>query len=218
MDSAVLFVTLKIVVPGWFRENLMGVLGDMTQPEKWIVGGDADIDFATDKATEMLDSIEFSEEDPLPIHKLPAGIVVAYTDDIIPDGWLYCDGQSVLIATYPELFAVIGTFWGSADGTHFSLPDLRKKFIAGNYHGVSGYEIGDTGGAENVTLSVTQIPAHDHDEHVQNSAGAAGTGWVQSTRTQQGSPRVTSQTGGGQSHENRPPYMALMWMISTGKV
>lgn len=150
--------------------------------------------------------------------QFPVGMFAPYIDDIIPPGWLECKGQSVSRATYSALFAIIGTKYGSADGASFSLPDMRKRGVVGAYHGVLDYEIGDMAGQETHILTELEMPAHTHTEHVQNSAGSAGSGWVQSTRTQQGTPRDTGSTGGGMAHENRSPQIAFPWMVYTGVV
>lgn len=85
-------------------------------------------------------------------------------------GRLMCNGQSVLRASYPRLFAKIGTTYGSADGTHFSLPDYRDRFPVG----VSGTKvITATGGAATVSLIVSNIPAHTHEIGLRADAGGS---------------------------------------------
>lgn len=61
----------------------------------------------------------------------PPGIVRPYAGTTAPDGELLCDGTSYLRATYPDLFAIIGTTYGSADATHFNVPDLRGRIPVG---------------------------------------------------------------------------------------
>lgn len=61
----------------------------------------------------------------------PVGSIIAYGGTTAPVGWLFCDGTSVLRADYAALFAVIGTGFGSADSTHFNVPDLQGKFLRG---------------------------------------------------------------------------------------
>ena len=63
---------------------------------------------------------------------IPTGGIIEWTSDIIPPGFLLCNGQSLLRASYPLLFAVIGTKYGSADGTHFNVPDRRDNFAIGS--------------------------------------------------------------------------------------
>ena len=63
----------------------------------------------------------------------PVGAVIPFAGpyDKIPDGWLLCDGTVYGITAYPELFAVIGSTWGSPDPDHFRVPDLRGVFLRG---------------------------------------------------------------------------------------
>lgn len=147
------------------------------------------------------------------------GEIRTFAFSAVPASWLRCEAQSLLRADYPDLFTAIGTTFGAADGTHFTLPDLRGRFVAGYWSNppVSGaYNVGVMGGEEGHFLTEAEMPAHTHTEHVQNAAGAAGSGWVQSARTEQGTPRSTGATGGGQAHENRPPFTVLVYAIYTG--
>lgn len=57
----------------------------------------------------------------------PSGMVSPYAGSAAPDGWLLCNGASLLRATYPDLFTAIGTTFGAADGTHFNVPDMRGR-------------------------------------------------------------------------------------------
>lgn len=57
----------------------------------------------------------------------PTGTIVPYAGSVAPDGWLMCDGSSVLQSDHAALFAVIGTNYGPSDATHFSLPDMRGR-------------------------------------------------------------------------------------------
>lgn len=62
---------------------------------------------------------------------IPSGIILPYGGTSVPSGYLLCDGSSLLRATYAALFAIIGTAFGIADGTHFNIPDLRGYFLRG---------------------------------------------------------------------------------------
>jgi microcystin-dependent protein len=89
----------------------------------------------------------------------PVGAIQLWAgaSDKIPAGWLNCDGSSVLISAYPELHAVIGTAFGSVDGTHFNLPDFGGKFALG----VSATNlIGSSGGSK--TITTDNMPNHNH--------------------------------------------------------
>lgn len=67
-----------------------------------------------------------------PIVALPTGSVSAFAGSSVPSGYLVCQGQAVSRTTYSSLFSVIGSTYGSGDGsTTFNLPDLRAEFIRG---------------------------------------------------------------------------------------
>lgn len=79
------------------------------------------------------------------------GVVLPYAGSSSPSGWLLCYGQSLLRSDYPELFANIGTTYGSVDGTHFNLPDLRGRVPA-----CKDDMGGSAAGRLNVTLTGTR--------------------------------------------------------------
>jgi microcystin-dependent protein len=130
------------------------------------------------------------------------GTIRIWPSDTLPTGWLFCTGASVLRATYPGLFAIIGTTYGTADGTHFNLPDLRGRTPFGSDDmdssaagritnagsGIVGTTLGASGGAESVTLSTTQIPSHTHP------------GATSSTTPHLHSVSITSGSGSAHSH------------------
>jgi microcystin-dependent protein len=62
------------------------------------------------------------------------GEIRAFATEKIPDGWLECDGTSLEIDKYSDLFRAIGTAWGSPDQNHFNAPDLRGQFLRGWNH------------------------------------------------------------------------------------
>jgi len=64
-------------------------------------------------------------------YAMPAGAVIPFAGSAAPTGFLMCDGSSVLRSTYADLFTAIGTTFGSVDGTHFTLPDMRGRVAAG---------------------------------------------------------------------------------------
>jgi microcystin-dependent protein len=80
------------------------------------------------------------------------------------NGWLICDGRSVAITNYPELYDVIGTSFGSEDDGYFNLPDYRGRVIGGfgQGDGLTNRNIGDYIGAETHQLTVSELPSHNH--------------------------------------------------------
>jgi microcystin-dependent protein len=89
------------------------------------------------------------------------GTIKSFGGTTIPANWMVADGRSLARASYPQLFAVIGTIYGSADSTHFSLPDLRHRFV----YGANAPDLSDTGGASGEAthqLLIAEMPGHDH--------------------------------------------------------
>lgn len=93
---------------------------------------------------------------------IPIGALHPWTVAAPPAGWLVCDGSQLLrTGTYAALFGVIGTTYnfGTVDASHFCLPNLAGKVPLG---AVSGFPLGQSGGATAVTLALTQMPVHSH--------------------------------------------------------
>lgn len=161
------------------------------------------------------------------------GTIVSYGSNTAPDGFLDCDGTAVSRTTYASLFAVIGTTYGTGDGsTTFNLPDLQDNVPLGK----SGTKsIGSTGGSAtqtttgsvsvgNTTLSTSKIPSHTHtiaQGGALNQFGARAHGCNTSDTTQ-----TSSSTGGGGSHNHSgtftgssmsvlQPYVATNFCIKT---
>jgi len=105
---------------------------------------------------------------------VPTGTVVDFAGSTAPDGWLICNGQFASRTAYAALFAVIGTIYGTGDGsTTFNLPDARGRVTAGldNMGGSDAGRmttlggratLGGSGGAQTHTLDQTQMPSHSH--------------------------------------------------------
>lgn len=100
---------------------------------------------------------------------LPVGAIFPYAGSAAPTGYLICNGASLLRASYPDLFTAIGTTYGSVDGTHFTLPDLTGRTVAGKeasatrltsaVSGVDGATLGSAGGTQSKTLVTANLPA-----------------------------------------------------------
>jgi len=126
------------------------------------------------------------------------GTVKAFSGKTLPTNWMLADGRSLLRSAYPELFTAIGVIYGSVDGTHFNLPDLRSKFMYGAAQADLS-DIGAGGGAATVTLALSQIPAHAHAGSAVVAAGNFG-----------GS---TSSAG---DHFHTPTIPTDVFMLNTG--
>lgn len=96
---------------------------------------------------------------------------VAFT--FAPRGWAFCNGQLMSIAQNTALFSLLGTTYGGDGQTTFALPDLRSRRPnhQGQGSGLSNYVIGQAGGTESVTLTVSNLPAHNHTATFNNMSG-----------------------------------------------
>ena len=143
-----------------------------------------------------------------------------------PRGWSTCDGQILPIASHTALFSLLGTTFGGDGRTTFGLPDLRGRISkhVGTGPGLTPVIWGQKGGAETVTLSEAQMPAHDHD--LQATAARGDTGSPDGNLLADGrTSRVYSRTvnaptatlnaesvadaGSGQAHENMMPFQVI---------
>ena len=144
-----------------------------------------------------------------------AEIKIFSSREAIPTNYAECAGQLLLRVDYPDLFAKIGVTYGSTSGGNFRLPNLRRTFPAGADDPEtpeSEMSLGGEGGEESHTLTVDEMPAHTHTSRVQTASGNGGNQYIQAARTLQ-SALQTGSTGGDSPHENRPPFLALVFAI-----
>nr|WP_315025733.1 tail fiber protein [uncultured Chryseobacterium sp.] len=154
---------------------------------------------------------------------------VPYT--FAPKNWAECNGQIMSIAQNQALFALLGTTYGGNGTTTFALPDMRGRMLVHNGQAPGGpttYTMGQTGGSESVTLTVTQMPAHSHtvnavttegNQNIPTNSLPADTKLLDkeySDATSDTTMKSTmiGSTGGNQPHENRPPFITLKCIIS----
>lgn len=156
----------------------------------------------------------------------PVGSIQAFAGANAPPGFLFCAGQTLNIADYPALFAVVGTTFGGNGTTTFILPDLRGRTIIGmdNMIGASANRVtnpaadtlGGVGGAETHTLTIAQLPPHSHNMHAREGV-ATSPPPDDDFRLNPTAPTHTIPTasvGSGQAHNNMQPYMALRYIIA----
>ncbi len=99
-----------------------------------------------------------------PGHLIPTGTVLMYGGVSVPSEWLSCDGSEVSRMTYAALFQVIGTTYGSGDGsTTFNLPDMSQRFALGKADSGTGSELGETGGAIDHEHTYDTVIEHTHN-------------------------------------------------------
>ena len=145
-----------------------------------------------------------------------------------PLGTAMCDGRLLAISQNDALFALIGTIYGGDGQQTFALPDCRGRVVVGMGQGpgLSNYIIGQAGGEESVTLTVQQMPAHNHaalsSTSAGNTASPAGAYWAPRARTFLYSaaanpatmnPAALAPTGGSQPHSNVKPTLSLNYVV-----
>ena len=151
--------------------------------------------------------------------------------NFVPKNWAACNGQILSIAQNQALFALLGTTYGGNGTTTFALPDMRGRVLVHEGQAPGGpttYTMGQTGGAESVTLQVTQIPSHSHTVNAVTAEGnqnsptnalpadtkALDKEYSDVTANTTMKSTMVNPTGGGQAHENRPPFITLKCIIS----
>lgn len=154
------------------------------------------------------------------------GEIRMFAGNFAPAGWMFCEGQLLPISEYETLFNLIGTTYGGDGESTFALPDLRGRIPI---HQGNGFVLAETGGAEEITLTVNQIPAHSHPALGSTNTGTGTaplnnvlSNLVSATNSAYGtdnpqtnlSPQSISSVGGNQPHTNFQPYLCVNFIIS----
>jgi microcystin-dependent protein len=150
--------------------------------------------------------------------------VMLFAGNFAPRGWAFCNGQILSIAQNTALFSLLGTTYGGNGQTTFALPDLRGRapVHTGQGPGLSPIDLGQQGGVETVTLNQNQMPQHTHAQPASNGQettnrpgnAVPARGGVYAGSGDGAVMDPTSAAGGNQPHENRPPYLALNYIIA----
>ena len=166
----------------------------------------------------------------------PVGTVSPFVGNttLVPKNWLFCDGSYVSIDTYSDLFRMIGSIYGEVLDGRFKLPDFRGRTLVGAGAGssLSSRFIGEFGGEEKHTISITEMPSHSHKPAVGTDSGVDHW-WGSDERV--GQPNFdydgnnskaakpsdgfiapsykTDNVGGNSPHNNMPPYSVANWII-----
>lgn len=157
------------------------------------------------------------------------GEIRMFAGNFAPAGWAFCDGQLMPISENETLFQLIGTSYGGDGEETFAMPNLQSRLPVHMGTGPDGvtYQLAETGGVEQVTLSVQQIPNHTHA--MLASSGAATTNnpggnvlgaspsvdlFYGASPDANMAPTAVTPTGGSQPHENLQPYLCINFIIS----
>lgn len=159
------------------------------------------------------------------------GEIRMFAGNFAPQGWAFCDGSLLPVDQNDALFAVLSKTFGGDGNTNFALPNLQSK-VPVHWSSMGGnYSYGNSGGASQVTLNFTQLPAHTHPAAVTSQPaseddpkpdGVFGAGVALTTRlyapntaplnaVMHGSAIATAGNGG--AHENRQPYLRVSFIM-----
>jgi len=159
------------------------------------------------------------------------GEIRMFAGNFAPAGWAFCDGQLMPISQNDTLFNLIGTTYGGDGQSTFALPNLQSRFPihAGTGSGLSTYQLGESGGVEQVTLTTNQIPSHTHAAvcttdfgqqpqptsayWAQPVTGTMFTGAGQTPLVNLNANAV-QPVGGSQPHENMSPFLCVNFILS----
>jgi len=142
-----------------------------------------------------------------------------------PKGWALCNGQLLPINQNQALFSLLGTTYGGDGRTNFALPNLQG---CTPIHAGGGYSLGQRGGEQGHTLSIAEVPQHNH---VWNATAVAATtntpsatlvlaqstgdsAWGPASNLTAMSPAACQAVGGSQAHDNMQPYLTLNFCIA----
>jgi microcystin-dependent protein len=141
-----------------------------------------------------------------------------------PKGWALCDGQLLPINQNQALFSLLGTTYGGDGRVNFGLPDLRSRTPI---HQGSGHTLGERGGEQAHTLSISEIPTHVHTAMAASAVGTAplptGNFLAQESRKPYGPTDANlvalqagslANVGGSQAHLNMQPFLVLNFSIA----
>jgi microcystin-dependent protein len=163
------------------------------------------------------------------------GEIRMFGGNFAPAGWSFCDGSSLSISENEVLFQLIGTTYGGDGQSTFNVPDLRGRVPVHQGTGAGGnYQTGQTGGAEQVTLTSQQLPVHNHPLQAANIVGDTGVPRSGQALSGQGPQGATpppwlpydgtnqvqlangsiGSSGGNQPHSNIQPTLVVNYIIS----
>lgn len=166
---------------------------------------------------------------------IPYGTIIQSAAINVPDGWLDCNGSLKLRTQYVNLYNAIGyTYSGgvySGSDLSFNVPDIRGRVAVGSGtgSGLTARTLGATGGAETHTLTVGEMPSHDHTSNANGGGSPGALGLISITGSNTQNAEVNggnepdlyanpvaldiNNTGGGSAHNNMQPYIVFRYLI-----
>ena len=158
------------------------------------------------------------------------GEIRMFGGNFAPNGWMFCEGQTLPISENEVLFQLIGTTYGGDGQETFNLPNLasRVPIHMGTAKGGTSYQLGENDGTEQVTLTAQQTPIHTHPLLASTQTGTDKSPTGRVTDQTSGGPEIyieesTDQpmaanaigtAGGSQPHENCQPFLCINFIIS----
>ena len=175
-----------------------------------------------------ISTVDSEEEEATVSNGNTTGMIQIFAGPTAPAGWLMCNGAEASRVTYADLFAEIGTNYGVGNGsTTFNLPDLRGRFPLGKddmgevsaerVTAAQADALGGVSGSETHTLTVDEMPAHDHELKVRASGNSNRRDGLMHTDSYNASLThlMIAHAGGDAAHNNMPPYQTLNYIIKT---
>lgn len=150
----------------------------------------------------------------------PIGSIKLFGGATAPNGYLFANGQEVSRTEYSDLFNVYGTAFGSGDGsTTFNLPNIKGRVVVGLDPDDNDFDsLGAIGGEKTHTITVNEMPSHNHGIYTDTEPGGTTTNWgistdLRNSNTKYINTQRISSSGGGQAHNNVQPYITLNYII-----
>jgi len=151
-----------------------------------------------------------------------------FAGNYAPEGWHLCDGALLPINDNQALYSLLGTTYGGDGRTTFGVPDLRGRVLVhqGKLSGSipATYQLGQTGGAETVTLGIEQLPVHTHTVNAQgvvsegdtpaNAFWAASLPYATAPGNATMNGAIVGTVGGNQAHANVMPFLVISFIIA----
>jgi len=192
VESRIITLPLSL----WYLVN--GAIEELTFPDNWVQFGTATPE---ETAYFFLETLDILRSYPM------VGSIIPLVINTLPDYILPCDGSTFLREDYPELYEILDTSL-VVDADSFVSPDLTGRFLLSEGYGRS---LSHTGGSETHTLTEAEIPAHTHGYVA--AVGSLTTIVVPDEPSAVPAVGVTDPTGGGQPHNNLPPFYVVKYGI-----